>query len=703
MNAASRMLICVAGCAWSICAQVSLEWPSWFVVGEVYEPQDSSRLIIGGGVDYTAREGTHNFRTRDSLVWTERDSLWTLQQQALYDVKADWREETVTRSHYLDLAGWYGRSVGRVSWLDSIGLHWSPTSVMWLRSDSLGQSRTDIDVGPTASSEVLGVPVTLRGGISAQAWSEEIPSNDIFDTRLSSFHGTPGVYGGLTLGSDRPLSERVPVRIGLSGYGRLTGELGLGLARGQVLYADGLPTEDSLFVFLSDSLLDGQELSRGDRGDGRTRFISSPWRVENRLHGAIGLKGATRLHLAPSLMYRYGNYLIAYPGDEGMLRDKLLSDHNWVGALQTDTLLFFRYRGSLGYGLGSTDRLFRFEFSDTLRANNLDSLRRNNEDVERSSVAMEHVVVLPLPGNRDITYRYAITRLSTTYPNPSAVEVADGVDASQLDAILDPDDKDEIRRTHEVGVSLLDTENWTLAGRFVANRDISSYVKSQRSASNDTRYGYFVEAGLTYRRPDRFWAGVHANAGADRREWEYPQVHQGASNTPLYSRKLSMRLEGGYEFRQKVVVKGGYVLSLQDNGRWYGAEYFPAPSDSDTTVVLPERFDYYAVESKSTEYKIYLNLVWHASERLALRLGGQFQDLNDRRYKPSTGEYIVDHGNIDYRFEPSMGVDWMGPRLTARLAADWRITRYDAAAAFDGDLSKLLANWRLVCAGGVRF
>jgi hypothetical protein len=685
-------------------AQDELSWPLFFAPESTIVPADTARLRFWSRQHSFARNKANRFESVDSLVYHREDSAWEFRQRVWYDLARRWQSsnDSVDQGHlysaqnqYLDLGGHYLRS-SPWQWMSRWGLHWRP----WFVLQQPSAFQAAVDLGPVFEFSPGGVPISVQGGLAATGWNDDIP-DDIWETRYADFHGAPGVYGGIRIGDGRRLVPHVPLRMVLEGHARTVDGNGIGLARGTLLYREGIPTGDSLFVYLADSLLDGQESSLRDR-EGHTRFINSRWRIENLLRGAVGLKGAYRLHFQPSISYALRHYLITYP-DEAILSDRKDVAHEAQVGLESDTLLFFRYRGALGIEYKDEDWLFRadpvepswawvVENGEQKRViSNFDSLRVSNKDNKTGVISMLHRVGFPLPGNREMWYKYFISRSSRTYLNPSDVDTA-----------LNHGDLDRLLSRHRLGAVLFKEQRWSadLRGEFA--RDITNYVKRQRSQHNQTMRTYIIGARVGFHPSERFRIDEDLSARSSRTEYQYPHVHQGANECPPYTRKFESRLSGELALGRRLRLHASYRAVYSDIGRWYGREYFPAPDDTASTVARPERMDYYAVESKATETEIECWFSAMVRQGLTAELGAQFRDIYEQQFEGNG--YDTNHGGIGYELEPYLRVAWdFRERLRVRFAAEWYVNTYGLGTYLEQqDWGAAFGNWDITLGVNLR-
>lgn len=631
-------------------------WPEWFLPPVPEDNEDTSRLVIGTQQEVYGQ----TVESFDSLQWRYADSSQVFLQRAQYELTRI-RE---TQNQFLDLSGRYVREtfLGRAM---SLGLDWSPWLVLSQRSATNGGFEATIDVGPVLEAQPWGIPLELRGGFSAKAWNNSIPA-DLIDTRYEDFHGAPGGYGGLRVGEPgwRPFDE-VPFYGSLSAFGRSVEDAGLAVVLGSVLYGQGIPSGDSLFIYASDSLGNGRDPSLSEVADGKTRFIDTPWRIENALHVAAAFKGAQRFYLVPALIYALDQRLVTHPDEPTPLNDRKNTVNSLTFTAETDTSFIVRYRGGIRFELQDEDKLFRWDLMELASRPNAGMLLlKNNEDYDGTVAIMEHSLSVPFRNGMELAYAYSISRHSKAYRN----ELPDST-------IFNYEDNDRQRQEHALRTVFVNTDSWqgTLRGEY--SRQVLNYVRAYRSGANRTHRGYLIEASLAHVRGERFQLSEVLTAEANTTEYEYPSVHQGGDRdgAPPYSRRFTSLLSGSVRFNQQWMLTGEWRETYWDEGRWYGAEYFV-----DTAVIdsVPEKLDYYAIERKATQYTIGLSLRYTPREGLLMELGSTLEDMFRREYDGR--DYETRHSGRGYVLEPYMLLRWRARRwwdIAARI--ERHINTYD--------------------------
>jgi hypothetical protein len=366
-----------------------------------------------------------------------------------------------------------------------------------------------------------------------------------------------------------------------------------------------------------------------------------------------------------------------FPDEPGLLGDRRNTLHTVDLLAQTDTLFPLAYRGGLKLEFEQEEKLFRSSVSDTLVSDttyrgtlrdglpsvdtivttNRDSLVKVNQDYQATAAVMEHELRLPMPNGMALWYSYQVSRRSVTYTNPR-----------RIDSLLNDGDYDRQRQLHEAGFCGVDNERWTADLVLRYSRQVLNFVKATRSGQNSTDRTWLVQARLAYHRDSSLQVGEVLSAEANASEWQYPGVHQGPDGAPPFRRSFTSMLTGTWWITGGVGLRAAWQEAYWDQGRWYGSEYFSTVSGADTL-----RLDYYAIERKSTQYKVLLALLGRPVEGVSVELGGSFGDIYDRTFVRRTGSYRdLEPGN-SYMVQPYLRFDW---RMARHLRVAASIERY---------------------------
>jgi hypothetical protein len=644
-------LLCVAAfAAGALGGEARLVWPECLVLPEGEKPGDTARLSFGSQQVHFRS----SFESRDTLKWVRMDSTSRLLQQVRYELErhaAEQRQVIDLTGRYLRLQPWHLPL--------NAGIEWTPYAVLSERDSTVAGLSGTVDIGPVVAARVFGVPTELRGGFSAWGWNDNLTiGNEHIDALYDSSHGAPGYYGGFLLGGSERLTPHVPLYMSLSAFGRSVAHAGEAEGSAVVQYGQGVPSGDSLFVYMTDTVADGRHASFSDAADGKTRYLDAPWRIANSLVAGAGLKGAARLHLVPSLAYTFTQALVTYPDEPNMLSDRMNSRHSLCGFLETDSAFAIHYRAGLRFEFGAEDNLFRAHLSDTLTANNRDSLATKNQDHDATGAAMEHRLAIPFGNNgMGVWYNYVIDRKSETYTNPIRV-----------DTVRNYKDNDRQFQSHDAGFTLVDNRRWTGALSYTFTRQVLNYVNRRWSAQNGTDRTHLLQLKLSYHQDSTFQLSEVVGAEVNAAEWQYPLVHQGQAGAPAFRRTFTSVLSGTWWFIEQLGVRARWDESYWDQGKWYGDAYFSTVDGHDTL-----RLNYYAIDRKSTQYDLSLAILAKPLEGMAFEARATFGDIYDRVFSDSTRSYIIRDNGIGYVLKPFFGFQW---RLGAGLVAAAGIERY---------------------------
>ncbi|MBD3314322.1 MAG: hypothetical protein GF344_00920, partial [Chitinivibrionales bacterium] len=270
-------------------------WPDFFKAPSVEVSDDSSTFDVD--IRQTVLENT--FESHDRITVRYNDSLQAAEQVVGYELVND--HVLGTTDQHLDLSGNYSRHGRRWS-ASSIGFEWSPSFLLHTRDSGNGFLGT-IDMGPIFGVSALGVPIDFRGGVTGRKWSDTLP-RDVSTEWLDMMPSDLGFYGGLEVGDGGARVGTLPLYLGGSGYARLierTSRLSVG--NGQVLFMHDIPSGDSVFAYLADTLAWGHE-----RFFERGTYVSIPERLAHSVRMAAAIKGKNERTIAPAFVYSFVQY-----------------------------------------------------------------------------------------------------------------------------------------------------------------------------------------------------------------------------------------------------------------------------------------------------------------------------------------------------------------------------------------------------------
>jgi hypothetical protein len=188
-----------------------------------------------------------------------------------------------------------------------------------------------------------------------------------------------------------------------------------------------------------------------------------------------------------------------------------------------------------------------------------------------------------------------------------------------------------------------DTTAFELYGEYAKN--FHYYYKKARSGESQItdEYKIGLNANVTL---GPLQLGENVFAETERSDYKFKDVHKGDNfDPPAYSRKISSLMIVSWPINEQWTITGKWNETYYDKGKWYRKAY------SDSLHVIEN--DYYAIESKSTDYCIQL-LTGYLIENSQFEGGILLRDNYLRYFNDSTNTYepgILENG---YIIEPSL-------------------------------------------------
>ncbi|MBD3391275.1 MAG: hypothetical protein GF418_04395 [Chitinivibrionales bacterium] len=663
---------------------VAVEWPAALSRPLPEEPVDSSAAEVmmdqQGRLEKAWSTGRTRVRTltsSNSAVLRHNDSLGFVSQSMKYDVSVN--NDLELQNHYLDLSGHVTQDRYPFEF-SSLGVEWMPFMNL-NRGQRKSTTQNTLHLGPTLGLSVKGIPFRLRGGGAVDVWHDELPDHvsdyDLRDVR--DMEEDIGVYGGISAGNGtEEILPGIPVYTEGSAYIREQDSANVATTRAQVLFLKELNLGDSLCLYVADSLLMGKSAHMSDRPGGETQFSTTPHRVWHAVRATGGFRARPRLHFRPSVGYTFSLSTLAYPS---FLGDVQRTDHTIVAMLESAETFFLDYAGGIQFDFVEEDWMYRFSVPLEARrwaspdgdtVDNLDTLDKNLLDNDELVTAMSHRVGKYLDNGLGLTYTFEIRRNQISYPNFYYQDT----DTAQ-DTVRSVEDADRIRHRHRLELTLLSRERVrvTLQGEYLKN--VTSYVRAEKSDRNKTARLYRIEAGLAFSPLPMLSFEEAGGAKVNIETFHFPQARPG--EFPPYSREFYSNLSGTWHIRRWCALEGLWDAIYRDNGYWDAKEYRDMPSDD-----VPDAF--YAIQTKSLETRLELATSLSFRQWLLTRIGAQLHDVYERSFRE--GVYQTADLGIGYEMSPFAEI-----RVQAadRLLLDARVKRYIDTVADDyWDLSLAL-------------
>jgi len=538
-----------------------------------------------------------------------------VEQSLWYELR---RDRLANTRHYLNASGSLAYPLARYPWLTP-GLDWTP--VAQYSGDRGGHNAlSTIDIGPTAGFSVGGVPVNLRAGLSGRRVDSLAGPFTVGDNRSSV-----GAYGAFQAGSwDEPLPF-APIYFYADGLGRQIENSGMASLTSSALGAMQIGERDSLFVYGDVSLFNGREGYLEGSADSRAAHLTeTPWRVERNANATVGLKGAQRYMVVPSLYYSVGENTLEFLNDSRR-RDERTVRQTLSGAVSTDSTAGLYYSGMIAFEWREHDKLFRQKLPAALTPDNISDLEVNLWDYSSFEPRTIHRIAFRVSESFKLKYDLSLTRVLTEYPN---------FYFNGQDTVTNKDDND--RRTQAQRLALEYRSDTVfraeLFGEWI-DYDLV-FLKQAKSSSNRTDNTQRVGIILEWAPSDGLQITEALSAEAKTGTFHFPAYHQKALQRPRYSRAVNSSLSAAWQVTPLAGLSGKWNIKFSDYGFWYGREYMQEVLEENPEA----RTDYYAITSKSVYYTADAAVRLTPGETV-LEAGNAITVARDRNY--SGGDYIL--------------------------------------------------------------
>lgn len=610
----------------------SNQWPFIFIAPEKPEEQnDSSYLYFSNQFSYYEQlKNEFNLdyvKSGDNLVFKQ-----------LYEHSLT-RYSDQTYNQYVNLSG--NVSWKKLSFLQSEpGFIYEP-KLNYIRRRSGSSLQSNINSGPFLRMRPFQIPVKLSAGMSGVV-NEELPG-DISSLPLRSYHGDAGFYGGFEIGDSVDGVAGKPLFVNVKVLGKTIEGIGSGLVMGNALFLHQLESGDSLYIYGADTLLNGKDLELSNQ--------ITPWKINHSFQGAAGVKLKERkLGFTPAALYRFWLSTTEHPKAIELVDIKNLS-HSVNFLLMSTDRYFFDYRGGLEITWNEEDHYFR---NKSNQPHDLKDFNDHRSDLARS----DHQLRINFPKNIAVEY-----------------EVHAQKDSKKYNDSLNENEKDYIIMQHHWGICAdslagVSTELYT-----EYSKTYLYYFREMNSAQSKIIEDYRIGFNICYvnrrlRLEERFFID------AEKNDYKFKDP----SKLPPYTRSASSKLTGNFLLTDKVELIGAWDQKYNDNGYWYGKDYFAieeAPSQS-----------YYAINSKTFDHTL------HFYTKLEYKLwsitaGTSYRNITQRNFDSESDSYKRDEGR-GYTLDPTLRFRFK----VGFLAAEGKIGRH--FDSLDENRWSVRENWDLL-------
>ncbi|MBD3346749.1 MAG: hypothetical protein GF401_16965 [Chitinivibrionales bacterium] len=613
-------------------------WPGEMTAPGQEAPTDSSGLKFGLVQDLYQR----NLSSTNGMEWQFNDSSNYLEQNARYEASYDDIVDynNAINHHFVDLSGSYTRKAWPFAF-NSLGLEWNPTIALNNTRDA-GDFQGTIDIGPFVSISQFIVPMKLGGGIATKAWNTE-SEGDIKAISVDNTNFDPGFFLKAEVGNEQEPAFGLPLYMSGKVFARSIGKTDLIGGIASALFCHAMPSNDSLFAFFADSVINGANILLGEGANGKTRFASLPGRLEHSYQIKAGIKAKARAHIIPGIIYGYKSYSKSY-WDESLLTDVKNRKNMFQILAHTDSTFLFEYKGGIVFEWENEDWLFDREI------NSVDEAIINTNDYKGYRADMSHILSKNFPNGMGVEYEFGISRYSKTYS-----------DSEYVNNVLykGDNDFDQINQYHNGHVVVLSHAKCSVDVFGGGSSNLSHWLKAKRSGANVMDRFYRAGIHVGFYPSDKFSFDETFFAVAENSEYEHPEVHRTPFDPPSYQRKFPSRFKFRWNISDKARLSLNWDLIIDDNGYWDGKEYYDS---------LPESFEEkYRRQNKTLEQNIDIMLSLSPLQQFSFDMGTEFEDVYLQEWEPVADKWLVNPLGRGYLFAPYLNAGVIGKKHRFQL------------------------------------
>jgi hypothetical protein len=649
-----RLLIAVSAAVW--CAargapgQVNL-WPAQLVAAADSAPEP------GSGFEAGAMQSLYitTLKSLDTLRWVRNDSSVYIEQDALTGIHGDGKLRT-----WNEYSNFAGKAMLKNVVKDSVsaGLYWAPDIVYNVAGEKRG-IQGSADLGPVVNARAWQVPLEVRGGFSAIGWSDSLVSLVPDRDERRRYHSDYGAFAGIEIGNWWEPWRGAPFYAQLQAYGRGMQSSVKLHGMGSALYMRDIGTGDSVFAFITDTVVSGNEAVL----EGGARYVNIPERINRSMKLMAGVRAGERAGFRPAAVYSYTDQSAEYPSDTTFKDDRRHVVHG-ISMLTDLDLKIIGYSGGIRFEWHDEDKLFRDRVEGPpFTAHDSVVLSANVNDYSGYEPHTTHVLSKYLENGAGVEYTFDISRNAKTYPDSFGAIGAHY------------NDNDQIELQHDVKVSMPEAGGWTaqLLGTYSVNSIV--YLKDHKSGGNKGDRFYLAGVRLGYARGEVFSVKEALNAEAAVTGYHFPDAN--LSVPPPRSRRVWSELYGEWRPRPFLECSAKWLEEYSDFGYWSSLAYqrYEREMAGDTTA--PQR-EFYAIRSKTFMHEVLLSVKAELPWGMRAGAGTVLGDVFGRTFDGESGTYVVQQIDEGYRVEPFIAVAGLlrgRIGLNARLKTDLRVAR----------------------------
>lgn len=589
-------------------------WPEVLATPFSQEPPDSGNIQFTHGQDIKLS----TYKNENTLLLLKNNPGSYLEQYIKYNFSND--QALGVQNHLFNLSGLYLRK--RIPFqIAGFGVEWIPVGILSRQKNSndgfevsnkssgIGSMRA----GPVFTINYYNLPCRFSGGGAIDVWQENLPYH-FTEIARAGYEKDPGFYGSVKIGDNtKRLIESIPLYIEGSVFGKyMSSQQNSKITVGEVngLFAQYVNFADSFFVFCSDTLSKGRTISYIGEATNPVQLTSTPNRTVNSLKAAVGIRDIGKLLLRPSFIYGFDQASVSYLPTVTILGDEQSYKHTLSGLVQSYASLI-DYAGGISFQFDNEDHLYKSKIPDRpLKTDtNVDTVVENAKDYTGFFVDMYHALNKTFNNGMGFGYVFDINKDHREYPHyflypggkPSVRE-----------------DRDKVNMQHNVEVTFFSSSNFTVSTLFNFIKDMSVFLRKEKSALNQYERIYRLEATFLMNTKGKMPLKEIVGAVAKTTEYQFPAEHLDPQDQPPMSRKFYSYLTGTLNLSRHVSLEGYWNEVFWDYGSWISEEYINAINPSSAK-------NYYAIESKSFESSIEGGMNISFTDYTKLRFGSLIQ------------------------------------------------------------------------------
>jgi hypothetical protein len=627
-------------------AQVN-EWPYDLRIQGPIEPSEIDSHSVGLISQQSLYMNT--IISTDSL-WLSHDNMaYRLRQAAYYRLEKN--DLFQSQKQYFDLSGAALKKKWLLPWA-SMGIDWTP--LLLLNSSKVNHALSgSLDIGPVIQSNLLSLPIALRGGFAGKLQSDSFSINNFHNPLSGNSQRDKGVYGSFDIGDANVPLFSLPLFFKVKGYGRSQETSKLFTAIGSALFCRDLSSGDTLSLLYADSLINGSGAVLGDEGaQGKSFFMDIPQSIIRSYQAKGGIQGKYRWHLQPAFFYSFARRSTQYPAGKSQsntynqLSDRQNTVRSINAMMRSDSSSSVYYCGGLRIDLEKEEKLFKSAIimNRMIDPSNSDTLKVKLNDYDGYRAMMKHVLSLRTKNGACAEYSFTISRYLKTYPNFYLDESLKKVESNE--------DKDWIIQNHHLDLTPISGAKGkiTITGEYSTN--LSYNLKEEKSASNSMDYFYLIGGNSFYFLSEKLKVEASASADVKRTTYIFPEKYlKMGLLPPSYSREITAQGALTWIQNKKNTLRTEWREHYEDDGYWFDKESINLNIPSYDSVKAAFK-PYYGKERTQWRHSLSVKDSIAINRYLLLTTGSSLEYIYQKKFNDLLGGYSTDASQTRYVIVP---------------------------------------------------